>query len=196
MGDIDIMFYIVDYYGDYVFVFDSDDNSCEMVLRSNLKTSGVAYDFLLRKSIEPYKIKMIYSGSNSKAKGIIFDKQLVSYKLGVDSGRSDNDFIYVVTGLRVSETSCITNYRGTDKYVAVFYVISLNILYNFAFQWFRFNDQFEICGFMIPDCMIHYIMRLYRDKDSDKLFSAFDGLLTYRIARDRNIVSVYDMEWD
>ena len=188
------MFYVADSCGDYDYVLDSDDGSCEMVLRGDLKRLEIAYNFLPRKSIDPYKIKMMYKSFSPKLDSIFFDMGLMHYRLCTDDG----SLVYVYVGLKLVKASYIINYKGSEKYIAVLYAKSPHFLFNTAFQCFkfRFSNLFDFYGLKIPECMLHYIMRLYRDKDSDKLFSAFNGLLTYGVARDRNIVSVYNIEWE
>lgn len=76
------MFYIVGEYGKNYFVYDTDDNSCELVSMHDLKQSGVVVE-RVHDNLEFAKLRMMY---NLQEDSGFWGKNIVSYTIPYKNG--------------------------------------------------------------------------------------------------------------
>lgn len=93
------MYYIVGNWKKYVFVFDSDDNSCEMIDGNILKSSGLSYQLYTDTPVDKTDFRLSYGMSSEYKKSraaydysskdeFNYEKILAEYTVLLSNGKS------------------------------------------------------------------------------------------------------------
>lgn len=164
------MFYVVSRWKSYVFVYDTDDSSCEMVEFKRLDQSGIKYKFITQNKPDISKLRTLYNFN--KIANSIFSKVIVTYKIPLKGHESWSDIYVNLSVVLIPDSDdilylSINNSKGSDNYNPVI----LNTCIS------NENSSIRVTGIPIPECMFNYLLRLRENHDLHGILSAFDGLL-------------------
>lgn len=176
------MFYEVGKYRDWVFIYDSSDETCEMVEYQSLKESGVAYKKRGMQIANFSKIRMMYGFE--KYWDVLY-KPLLSYELEVEV---PNWCAHIPLGLgiRIIPKEVLSSSNKISIHNCVILIQVNNYRSEFVpkegmFRTIKSKYKVGYDGIVIPMEMLSYIMRLRENKDTAGFFSAFGGLLSYKL---------------
>lgn len=175
-------FSIVGEFGSGVFVYDSEDRSCEFISRTKIQTMNIK-----RKKCSPcsiYKLKMMYS---FEQRGNILEHLLFTYK-------DDERLYFSILIAKADELSLESNYRRLMELSRLYgypddYLIFFNIGSDFVFSKLKDMCMFELHltrtnyyysksylrelrGIFIPLDMFVYIVELMRSNNKQGVFDA------------------------
>lgn len=188
------MYYNAGSFKNHVFVFDSDDSSCELISKKDLKQSGVV---LQKLKYEPYnlnKLRMLYK---PVVNGNMLSTFIVYYSMPVLGDNYKYDYIDVLLNLEFIPKSHINHSISYDAlirscgyskcdYIAFMmlcepFKFSADIIENELLQTIRVDGHSYMLGCIVPACMIPYIFRLKQNRDLDGLLRTFGGIFSDKL---------------
>lgn len=173
------MYRVVGYFKDYVFVHDTRDDSCEMVLKSRFNNSGLKYQESVM-YCDTNKLGMLY-GFSSSDNGV-FNKSLCYYyiKIRTPSFRLMNTVVFLNIKL-IPRVICENGYTDIILLnIPILYSEGVRICNIELFNEFILRDHKKYRGIEIPQEMLSYLMKL-KGGSPKPLFRAFDGFLSDRL---------------
>lgn len=185
------MYYLVGRFNDKVFVYDSDDGSCELMNMSNLSDSGVVFEEKIFSAPDLYKLCIMYGFHPF---GSTFLIKYVNYTVPVIGVES----VIVRITLNILPKNKIIN----DDYVSLWesygytgsYIVMMDITpYKYRLENLCHNigvvGHSLFNGVIIPYVMLNYLMRLKNEQDFGKFESAFDYVFTRDLRLDSSFAS-------
>lgn len=210
-GGDDILFYKVGEYKGYFFVYDTEDNSCELISNSSLRKSGLKIERFISNKCNYHKILAVY---NFKEVNGIFTLPLFDYILYMMLDTGDMykvtfklDIIMIKYSnltdryLELFVESLNENYGYMDEYVPFLRVKRINCkstgigtnkinVLDFdgsVFEGLSFHKNSGVPvktfadGLFIPVQMLDYTVHLVRNGNEKMIFDAYNGIFSDKL---------------
>lgn len=183
------MFYDIGSIGRYIYVFDSDDNSCELVKSSDIKKSGVVLSSMSKQKVNIHKLAMLYNLGSGINNALGLD--LCSYSVGFNEIYVDlvlRIILIYTKDLRIAVGGQYEKFmydKWDNKFVILLnveplvdnqYMISATTPILTRFEYYGHQSKAEGWGTLIPLQMMNYILNLAKMHDLKGIMSAMCGL--------------------
>lgn len=160
------MYEVVGHIGAYIFVVDTSDNLCKMVLKRSL--NGVDLNQATSQSLQISKLRMLYKLNQCDD---YFYRRLIVYKLTL---LNKKDCVYrevtVEMSLNISDSKAFVNIILSSKYTISSSILRPLDLYN-GKHW----------GIVVPTEMVYYLLRLSDNCEWDLILQAFSGVFSNKL---------------
>lgn len=177
------MYYIVGSWKNYSFVFDSSDNSCEMVDNDKLKNSGIACQPYIDKPVDMVTAILTYGVPQINH---VHEKMLVEYTIGLSNGKSCRASLNLMIvpkswlGSKSVPYFKFSSYGYPDDY-GLFLFIRLNQWgvdknNSAGLQEVLVEGYGTFYGVVVPRLMMNFIMQIAKSHNLHGIFSVTDGL--------------------
>lgn len=173
---------------DYVFVYDSDDESCELVLKRNLRSSKIKLGSVNINPMNLYKFRTFFGFERSQIDGLYL-RDLCSFSVKMKCENNSFRTMIHFSIFLIPENLMMPRFRkmyiGVDGYAVVFNIESgfLNIAKD-KNKYLHFIDVYgtiRFRGFILPLNTAVYILRLVDARDINGVIKAFDGLVCNKL---------------
>lgn len=193
------MYYIVGKNGkngkNGVFVYDSEDCSCELIPRGRLNESGIDYEEAYENQCSLYKLVSMY---NFISRFGFYVKSLVCYNIQVYRGSKNYLLDNILNVLLIRTNMFAFDYGLSGDYAILLYFSVELIAQSNVVDLIEFNNWGsqsglqsytinmgngweEIWGIIIPVQMLDYTLRLVKMHDLQGLFDAYDNIFDKKL---------------
>ena len=191
------MFYKVGRYKSRSFIYDTEDNSCELIKNTRLNLLDMKISAMKQPCISINKVRLMYNLEDGVWTG--YEKHICYYKLII----KDTDYCYSITcslDFRFIPSNCIDIYDtkldslsgGVDDYVVLCVLtiidhqsifgdedIDLSISNKSYLSRYGYEDALgTMWGIQVPFVMFRYVMELARNKDFYGIMKSFGGVFS------------------
>lgn len=186
------MYYRVGHWKDYSFVYDSDDNSCEMIRDVVLGKSSIGVENLFVKYFDINKMRMLY-GFKEDQIDCLYSKKLVGFTAKMDEGNTRVDTRFTLTMYIIPKQLIIyseyrnlySEYGSTENYLLFIDLdtglLHLNHYDNPYLHQFRVYNSVKFNGIILPQSMAVYILQLVGEYNLGGILSSLDGLFSEKL---------------